>query len=41
MNVKLILPAPDEARGPLRGTIKYSLFPPLGLALLAASRDGQ
>ncbi|MBT5612104.1 MAG: hypothetical protein HN742_02300 [Lentisphaerae bacterium] len=36
MNVKLILPAPGEARAHLRGTIKYSLFPPLGLALLAA-----
>jgi hypothetical protein len=43
MNVKLILPALVEAAAPglvtnerLRRPIKYSLFPPLGLAQLAA-----
>ncbi len=36
MKVKLILPALTEARGPLWRPIKYSLFPPLGLATLAA-----
>jgi radical SAM superfamily enzyme YgiQ (UPF0313 family) len=36
MKVKLILPALTEARSPLFRPIKYSLFPPLGLATLAA-----
>ena len=36
MNVKLILPALTEATSPLFRSIKYSLFPPLGLATLAA-----
>ena len=36
MRVKLILPALTEATGPLWRPIKYSLFPPLGLATLAA-----
>lgn len=36
MRVKLILPALAEARSPLYRPIKYSLFPPLGLATLAA-----
>jgi radical SAM superfamily enzyme YgiQ (UPF0313 family) len=36
MNVKLILPALAEAKGPYWRSIKYSLFPPLGLASLAA-----
>ena len=36
MNVKLILPALTEATSPLFRPIKYSLFPPLGLATLAA-----
>lgn len=35
MKVKMILPALDEAVGAGRRTIKYSLFPPLGLATLA------
>jgi len=35
MRVKLILPALTEAKSPLFRTIKYSLFPPLGLATLA------
>src|SRR5260370_23426983 len=34
--VKLILPAITEATGPYWRPIKYSLFPPLGLATLAA-----
>ena len=34
--VKLILPALTEATGPFWRPIKYSLFPPLGLATLAA-----
>ena len=34
--VKLILPALTEATGPYWRPIKYSLFPPLGLATLAA-----
>src|SRR5712672_2785745 len=37
--VKLILPALTEATGPLWRPIKYSLFPPLGLATLAAYLD--
>lgn len=36
MNVKFILPALTEAKGPFWRPIKYSLFPPLGLATLAA-----
>ena len=36
MNVKMILPALTEATSPLFRPIKYSLFPPLGLATLAA-----
>ena len=35
MRVKLILPALTEAKSPLFRPIKYSLFPPLGLATLA------
>ncbi len=36
MKVKLILPSLVEAKSPLWRPIKYSLFPPLGLATLAA-----
>ncbi len=36
MRVKFILPALTEAESPLWRPIKYSLFPPLGLATLAA-----
>jgi len=36
MKVKLILPALMEAKTPFFRPIKYSLFPPLGLATLAA-----
>lgn len=36
MHVKFILPALTEAKSPLFRPIKYSLFPPLGLATLAA-----
>ena len=39
MKVKLILPALTEAQGPYWRPIKYSLFPPLGLATLAAYLD--
>lgn len=39
MEVKLILPALTEATSPLFRPIKYSLFPPLGLATLAAYLD--
>src|SRR5262245_43538154 len=35
MRVKMILPALTEATGPFWRPIKYSLFPPLGLATLA------
>lgn len=35
MYVKMILPALTEAKSPLWRPIKYSLFPPLGLATLA------
>jgi radical SAM superfamily enzyme YgiQ (UPF0313 family) len=35
MNVKMILPALTEAKSPFWRPIKYSLFPPLGLATLA------
>jgi radical SAM superfamily enzyme YgiQ (UPF0313 family) len=36
MKIKMILPALTEARSPFWRPIKYSLFPPLGLATLAA-----
>jgi hypothetical protein len=36
VRVKLILPALTEATSPFWRPIKYSLFPPLGLATLAA-----
>ena len=36
MKVKMILPALTEATSPYWRPIKYSLFPPLGLATLAA-----
>jgi radical SAM superfamily enzyme YgiQ (UPF0313 family) len=36
MKVKLILPALTEAKSPYWRPIKYSLFPPLGLATLAS-----
>lgn len=36
MKVKMILPALTEARSPFWRPVKYSLFPPLGLATLAA-----
>jgi hypothetical protein len=36
MRVKMILPALTEAKSPFFRPIKYSLFPPLGLATLAA-----
>ncbi|MCP2937000.1 hypothetical protein NK983_30355, partial [Salmonella enterica subsp. enterica serovar Typhimurium] len=36
MKVKMILPALAEAESPFWRPIKYSLFPPLGLATLAA-----
>ena len=39
MKVKLVLPALTEATSPLFRPIKYSLFPPLGLATLAAYLD--
>lgn len=39
MRVKLILPAVAEAASPYFRPIKYSLFPPLGLATLAAYLD--
>jgi len=39
MKVKLILPSLSEAKSPLWRPIKYSLFPPLGLATLAAYLD--
>ena len=35
MKVKMILPALTEAKSPFWRPIKYSLFPPLGLASLA------
>ena len=35
MKVKMILPSLTEARSPFFRPIKYSLFPPLGLATLA------
>jgi radical SAM superfamily enzyme YgiQ (UPF0313 family) len=39
MKVKLILPSLTEAGSPFWRPIKYSLFPPLGLATLAAYLD--
>lgn len=39
MHAKLILPALTEAHSPFFRPIKYSLFPPLGLATLAAYLD--
>ena len=36
MRVRMFLPALTEATSPLFRPIKYSLFPPLGLATLAA-----
>jgi radical SAM superfamily enzyme YgiQ (UPF0313 family) len=36
MKIKMILPALTEAKSPVFRPIKYSLFPPLGLATLAA-----
>jgi radical SAM superfamily enzyme YgiQ (UPF0313 family) len=39
MRVKFILPALIEAKSPFWRPIKYSLFPPLGLATLAAFLD--
>ena len=38
-HVKMILPALTEATSPYWRPIKYSLFPPLGLATLAAYLD--
>ena len=35
MKVKMILPSLEEAKSPFWRPIKYSLFPPLGLATLA------
>src|SRR5512141_2710923 len=39
LRVRLILPALTEATGPYWRPIKYSRFPPLGLATLAAFLD--
>src|SRR6266568_1398826 len=39
MRVRMILPALTEATSPLSRPIKYSLFPPLGLATLASFLD--
>jgi hypothetical protein len=36
MKIKMILPALTEAKSPYWRPVKYSLFPPLGLATLAA-----
>src|SRR5688500_7514558 len=36
MKIKMILPALMEAKSPYWRPVKYSLFPPLGLATLAA-----
>jgi radical SAM superfamily enzyme YgiQ (UPF0313 family) len=41
MKVKMILPALTEATSPFFRPIKYSLFPPLGLATLAAYLDDE
>ncbi len=40
MRVKMILPALTEAKSPFWRPIKYSLFPPLGLATLASYLEG-
>jgi radical SAM superfamily enzyme YgiQ (UPF0313 family) len=40
MKVKMILPALTEAKSPFWRPIKYSLFPPLGLATLAGYLHG-
>jgi hypothetical protein len=39
LRVKMILPALTEATSPFFRPIKYSLFPPLGLATLAGYFD--
>jgi len=39
MKVKMFLPALTEAKSPFWRPIKYSLFPPLGLATLAGYLD--
>ncbi len=39
MKIKMILPALTEAKSPYWRPVKYSLFPPLGLATLAAYCD--
>ena len=39
MRVKMILPALTEAKSPFFRPVKYSLFPPLGLATLAGYLD--
>jgi radical SAM superfamily enzyme YgiQ (UPF0313 family) len=39
MRIKMILPALTEAKSPFWRPIKYSLFPPLGLATLASYLD--
>ncbi|MCM1989164.1 B12-binding domain-containing radical SAM protein [Oceanirhabdus seepicola] len=39
MKIKFILPALEEAKSPFWRPIKYSLFPPLGLATLASLCD--
>jgi radical SAM superfamily enzyme YgiQ (UPF0313 family) len=41
MKVKMILPALTEAKSPYWRSIKYSLFPPLGLATLAGYLSDQ
>src|SRR5512138_2026409 len=40
MKIKMILPALTEAKSPFFRPIKYSLFPPLGLATLAGYLSG-
>ena len=39
MRVLMVLPALTEAKSPFFRPIKYSLFPPLGLASLASHLD--
>src|SRR5512146_61274 len=39
MRIKMILPALTEAKSPYWRSIKYALFPPLGLATLAGHLD--
>src|SRR4051812_28001741 len=41
MKVKMILPALTEAKSPFFRPVKYSLFPPLGLATLAGYLDDE